>query len=330
MAIFDDSLQNDGLQTQETLTMRRILALGLLALMAIAGNAFGQAQARITGKITDATTKKPIPDATIHVEALSGKTLKQDFPAKKDGYYAIFLLDGTIKYKFTFSAPGYAPYSEDLKLKIAGEPNTKDVELGTAAAGNANAPAAGTVAKVDPSVQAFNEGAQLANAGDDPGAIKKITEAVTAKPDLIAGWEALARIHLRTKDYKSAIDEAKKALALADDEMDMYQVLVEAYTATGDKAAAAEAKKKLPANASGLFNDAAKLINAGKDAEAEPLLKQSIAADPTFAQSYYELGMVYVRTGKTADAKANLEKYIELEPNGKDAATAKEMLKYVK
>jgi Tfp pilus assembly protein PilF len=40
--------------------------------------------------------------------------------------------------------------------------------------------------------------------------------------------------------------------------------------------------------------------------------------------------MVYVRTGKTADAKANLEKYIELDPNGKDAATAKEMLKYVK
>ena len=40
--------------------------------------------------------------------------------------------------------------------------------------------------------------------------------------------------------------------------------------------------------------------------------------------------MVYVRMGKTADAKTNLQKYLELEPNGKDAATAKEMLKYVK
>ena len=47
---------------------------------------------------------------------------------------------------------------------------------------------------------------------DDAGAIKKITEAVTAKPDLIAGWEALAKLHLRGKDYKSAITEAKKAL----------------------------------------------------------------------------------------------------------------------
>ncbi len=40
--------------------------------------------------------------------------------------------------------------------------------------------------------------------------------------------------------------------------------------------------------------------------------------------------MLQVRTGKNADAKANLQKYLELEPNGKDAATAKEMLKYVK
>lgn len=313
--------------------MRRTLALGLFALMAIAGNAFGQAQARITGKVTDAATKEPIANAVINVTALSGKTFKQDYPVKKDGSYAIFLLDGTIKYRFTYSAPGYAAYAEDMKLKIAGEPNIKDVVLNTgsaAASGNKNAAAEGTVAKVDPAVQAFNEGAALANAGDDAGAIKKITEAVTAKPDLIAGWEALAKLHLRSKDYKSAVDEAKKALALADDETDMYQVLFESYTATGDKAGAAEAKKKLPANAAGLFNDAAKLINAGKDADAEPLLKQSIAADPTFAQSYYELGMLYVRGGKNADAKTNLQKYIELDPKGKDVPTAQEMLKYVK
>ena len=70
--------------------------------------------------------------------------------------------------------------------------------------------------------------------------------------------------------------------------------------------------------------------NAGKDADAEPLLKQAIAADDKFAQAYYELGMINVRLGKNADAKANLQKYLDLEPNGKDAATAKEMLKYVK
>ena len=93
---------------------------------------------------------------------------------------------------------------------------------------------------------------------------------------------------------------------------------------------AAEAKKKMPANAGALFNDAAKLINSGKDADAEALLKQAIVADEKFAPAYYELGMIYVRAGKNADARTNLQKYLELEPDGKDAATAKEMLNYVK
>jgi Flp pilus assembly protein TadD len=110
----------------------------------------------------------------------------------------------------------------------------------------------------------------------------------------------------------------------------MHGILYRAYTATGDKEKAAEAKKKVPADPTALFNDAAKLINAGKDAQAVPLLKQAIAANDKLGPAYYELGMIYVRLGKNADARANLLKYLELEPNGKDAATAKEMLKYVK
>ena len=110
----------------------------------------------------------------------------------------------------------------------------------------------------------------------------------------------------------------------------MYSVLYNAYMATGDKVKAAEAKKKMPANAGALFNDAAKLINSGKDADAEALLKQAIVADEKFAPAYYELGMLDVRLGKNADAKTNLQKYIELDPSGKDVSTAKEMLKYVK
>ena len=160
-------------------------------------------------------------------------------------------------------------------------------------------------------------------------AIVKFKEVVKAKPEMIAAWEALARADLRSKDYAGSIEAANKALELAPDEDDMYAILYEAYTATGNKAKAAEAKKKLPADASSIFNDAVKLLNAGKDAEAEPLLKQSIQANDKFGQAYYELGMVYVRMGKMAEAKKNLTKYLEIEPNGKDAATAKESLKYL-
>lgn len=307
--------------------MRRALALSLLLCAAIAMNVFAVGEARISGKVVDAGTKKPLPDATITVVSApgSGKNFKQEFKVKKDGSYAIFLLDGTIKYLFTFAAPGHQPWMETIKLKL-GEPNTKDVELST----GTPAPAGAVKAVVDPSVVAYNEGATLANEGKDLEAIAKMEEAVAAKPDLMAGYSALAKLYLRAKDYPKAIDRASKVLAVDAEDADMHTLLYEAYTATGDKAKAEEFKKKMPANPAVLFNDAAKLINAQKDSQAEPLLKQAIAADDKFAVAYYELGMIYVRSGKSADAKANLQKYLELAPSGKDAATAKEMMKYLK
>ncbi len=308
--------------------MRRSLALSLLLCAAVATNLFAVGEARITGKVVDQATKAPLADATIHVVSApgSGKNFKQDFKTDKDGKYAIFLLDGTIKYVFTVSAPGHAPYEETMKLKL-GEPNARDFELSTGAATPSGAALAG---KADPAVTAYNDGAALANDGKDAEAIAKFEEAVTAKPDLTAGWSALGRLYLRSKNYPKAIEAANKALAIDNEDQDMFAVLYEAYTATGDKAKAAEYKAKLPADAHSLFNDAAKLINAGKDNEAEPLLKQATTIDEKFGPAFYELGMVYVRTGKNDLAKANLQKYLELEPTGKDAATAKEMLKYVK
>lgn len=309
--------------------MRRSLALCLLMVAAVANSAFAIGEARLTGKVVDGTTKQPIPNVKINVKAIEGKTFSQDYSTKADGSYAVFLLDGTIKYRFTYTAEGYAPYTEDMKLKL-GEPNTKNIELNKGGAAPAGGTKLETKSTADPAVVAYNEGAGLANAGDDAGAIKKFQEAVAAKPDMIAGWEALSKIQLRSKDYKGAIESAQKALAIDAGETEMNGVMFEAYTALGDKAKAAEWKKKLPANAGSLFNDAAKLINAGKDAEAEPLLKQAIVADDKFANAYYELGMLYVRLQKNSDAKTNLEKYLELDPKGKDAATAKEMLNYVK
>lgn len=311
--------------------MRRTFALGVLALMVVAGNAFALGEARMQGKVTDAATHKPIPNATITIDATSGHTVHNEFKADKDGVYRFLILDGTLTYKFTVKAEGYAPFEFTLKPTIGGEINNRDVQLVT---GSAAAPSGGAAvpatAKPNPAVVAYNDGAALANDGKLPEAIAKIEEAVAAKPDLTAGYEALAKLYLRTKNYDKAIDRANKALEIDTDNQDMFTVLAQSYAAKGDKVKAAEYQKKLPADAASMFNEAARLINSGKDGEAEPLLKGAIGANDKFAQAYYELGMLYVRSQKNADAKVNLQKYLELEPNGKDAATAKEMLNYVK
>jgi tetratricopeptide (TPR) repeat protein len=312
--------------------MRRSLALSLSLVLSLFGaaNAFALGEARITGKIIDTVTKKPIADAIIKVEAVEGKTIKQEHKVKKDGSYAIFLLDGTIRYKFTFSAPGYAPYEETMKLKI-GEPNPRDIELGKGGSAPAAAPAAAAAAPTaDPAVVAFNEGVALLNGGDTTGAIAKFEASVAAKPDLTAGWMALAKANARAKNHQKAIDAAKKALEIDDEDTDMWQVLYASYTGLGDKANAAIAEKKLPANASALFNQGARLANEGKTAEAAAAFKRAVEIDEKFAKAWYEYGVTCVGLGQNAEAKAAFTKYLELEPKGKDAAAAKEMLAYVK
>jgi len=313
--------------------MRRTVALCLGTLAFVAVNAFAGAEARMTGKIVDASTKAPIAGAKIVAKSIEGKNITQDATSKKDGTYALFLLDGTMRYKIVFSAPGHDPVEETMKLQIGGQANVKDVEL--PAEGSSGKPAAATAAAAappapDPGVTAYNEAASLANQGKLDEAVKKMEEATTKKADFIAAYQALARLYLRQKNYPKAIEVGEKALSYDPEDTEMSAVLYEAYTGAGNKAKAAEFKKKLPANAASLFNDAARLLNGGKDAEAEPLLKQALAADPNMAQAYYELGMIYVRTGNKADARSNLQKYLELKPDGKDAPTAKEMLAYVK
>jgi tetratricopeptide (TPR) repeat protein len=310
--------------------MRRTFALAVLAIMAVAGNVFAIGEARMQGKIIDGATNKPIPNAVIIMDALTGHKVHNEYKADKDGIYRFLILDGTLQYKVTYKADGYAPVEYSFKPSL-GEVNTKDVTMAPGrAAPSAAAAAPAAVAKASPGVLAYNDGAALANDNKLPEAIAKMEEAVAAKPDLTAGYEALAKLYLRTKNYDKAIDRANKALEIDTDNQDMFSVLADSYIAKGDKAKAAEYRKKLPADASSMFNEAARLINSGKDGEAEPLLKGAIAANDKFAPAYYELGMLYVRSQKNADAKTNLQKYLELEPSGKDAATAKEMLNYVK
>lgn len=306
--------------------MRRTLALTLLALMVVAANAFAVGEGRMQGKVIDAVTKKPIPGASIKFESAGGRNVKQEYKADKNGEYRFLVLDATLQYNFTWSADGYQPVQEKVKLRL-GEITTREVELMPLSAVQAAAPAQ---AKADPAVVAYNEAAALANDGKNAEAIAKMEEAVSLKAEFAAAYQALARLYARTKDHAKAIDAANKALAISGDDSDMFALLAGEYAASGQKEKAAEYRKKAPADANALFNEAARLINEGKDSQAEPLLKQAITANDQMGAAYYELGMLCVRTGKNADAKTNLLKYLELDPNGKEAATAKEMLKYVK
>jgi hypothetical protein len=113
--------------------------------MAVAGSAFAIGEGRIQGKITDAATHKPIPNAVITIDAVSGHKVHNDYKADKDGVYRFIVLDGTLLYKVTISAPGYSPLEQQQVKFTLGDINTRDAVLapaGSAPSGAKEAPAA--------------------------------------------------------------------------------------------------------------------------------------------------------------------------------------------
>jgi tetratricopeptide (TPR) repeat protein len=84
------------------------------------------------------------------------------------------------------------------------------------------------------------------------------------------------------------------------------------------------------------FNLGAVLTNAGKVDEAAAAFQNSVKADPTYAEAYFQMGTALMgkatldpKSGKITPAPGTVEgfqKYLELSPNGPNAATAKAMI----
>ena len=65
------------------------------------------------------------------------------------------------------------------------------------------------------------------------------------------------------------------------------------------------------------------LFYSGDTTQAITVAKSVVAANPTFSPVLYNLGIFYLATNDTVNAKATLQAYLKLDPNGTNAANAK-------
>jgi regulator of sirC expression with transglutaminase-like and TPR domain len=75
---------------------------------------------------------------------------------------------------------------------------------------------------------------------------------------------------------------------------------------------------------------AALLLNAQKPEEAIRYLNKAVTVDPAYVDGYFQRGLAYLGLQKTAEAKADFQKVIELAPTGAHAETAKKALQQLK
>jgi len=94
--------------------------------------------------------------------------------------------------------------------------------------------------------------------------------------------------------------------------------------------ALAKAIEARPDSNDALYNYGGAALNAGEFSKARDAFEKLLSQDPNHAAGHYQLGMIFVNQGDNAAAIPHLEKYLELEPEGREAASVKGILDYLK
>ncbi len=182
----------------------------------------------------------------------------------------------------------------------------------------------------------FDRGIQLFQQEDFPGAIEVFKRAVELNPKFTEAYQNLAAAHFRMEAYDKAIEAAKKALELMPDSSQTIKLISVAYSALGDEKTALEYQEKLKDlpdaqfSPEELYNMGVVEANEGRDPQALDYFKKAVEMKPDLAIAFYQLGLTHFRLKNNAEAKVALEKYLELEPNGENAETAKKLLEFIK
>ncbi|HEX9303647.1 MAG TPA: tetratricopeptide repeat protein [Thermoanaerobaculia bacterium] len=313
---------------------KTIRALAAVAAFGIASFTLAGAQARLKGKVTD-TSGNPIDGAIITVTTPNLRLFKVTLKSDKKGEYGTILNDATMPYHLKFEKDGFVPMEADKKVPV-GDVGVVDAKLQstTQTASHAAAAAPAAPSPNDQAAVMFNEGVDLLHAGNKPAAEAKFLEAVQKNPDLPQGWQALTSLAYEKKNWAKTLEYGQKAVELDPSLTQIYGLLANAAQQSGDKKAAAEWQAKFesanPDTPESLYNKGVEAYNQKKIRDAETLLQKAVEAKPDFALAHFWLGMVSFNLNKKAAAREHLEKYLSLDPNGSEAATAKEILPLVK
>jgi tetratricopeptide (TPR) repeat protein len=332
--------------------MRRLILT--LLLPAACMSIYAESTGRISGKVLN-KEGKPVPGAKVNLKRIDRNWSKDLIPDKAGNYLQVGL--DPKDFDLTVSGDGYVDYKERIKIPLA-DVLVRNITLLTPAEARAQAVASGAAqaAPEDPGAaldaagrDSFNLAIPFYNDGKYDEALphveksyKTLTEAKDklkdeqAKAELMPELlkvERVLGICIAQAGAKKEEGEPYLLRALERNAKDERVILglIETSKAKSDKAAeqkyAAMLETLQGPNPDVIYNKGVEAFNAGKSKEAKVQLLKALEIDPKYAEAHYLLAMVEFGENNLRGTKQNLEKYLELAPAGKNAATAKEMLK---
>jgi len=296
----------------------------LVASLAVAGP-----QARIFGTVVD-SAGDPVTGAVITITSEEAPNYEKVIEVEADGGWKALILDATKSYRFHVEAPGYLSYEEAFKVPVGTMDNEFNFTLTTPEERQAEEQ---EKLLERPGYKQLEAARKLLDAGETAAAVAKLEEAVEAVPDFVPAWVELTQLRYRAGETEAAYESATECLRYDDEALRCVAV---AANAAQDLGLAEEHERWMavyqqlnPDDPATLFNQAVVHINTLDDEAARPLLEACLDADPDFPKCLYEYGLLLLRAGDMTGAKERFERYLEVAPDGEDADTVRETLKYL-
>jgi tetratricopeptide (TPR) repeat protein len=278
---------------------------------------------RIEGRVLD-PAGKPIVGAVVKLELPSragGTTVKTD----KNGRWALGgIASGT--WNADIEAPGYATKKVSIPL-TSESARLPPVEVKLEKAADKGPP---------PEVlAALQKGEDAYKAGRFAEARAEYEKLLALRPDLATTiHQQIGFSYIKEKNYDKALEHLQKVLDAQPDNAMVRGIMAQAALEGGMLDRGLELLKGLDEstikNPDLFFNIGVNFVNANKAEEAITYFTKAVTVDPNYADGYFRRGLAYMNVNKPADAKADLQKFLELQPEGPQADLARKALAQIK
>jgi tetratricopeptide (TPR) repeat protein len=158
---------------------------------------------------------------------------------------------------------------------------------------------------------------------------------IALRPDVaVIAHQRIGVTYIQEKQYVPALDHLQQALDADPGNATVRLIMAQAAFEGGLKergmglvSAIDQAAIKDPDVA---YNLGVQLLNAGRPAEAADFFSRSIALDARYVDGYFRRGLAEINLGRVAEAKADLQKVLELSPTGPQADLARKAVEQLK
>ena len=184
-------------------------------------------------------------------------------------------------------------------------------------------------------VEALKNGDAAFAAQQWPVARENYEKVANLRPDLAPQlYPRLARIYAAEKNTDKALEFLQKSIEVDPSNQQMKLVAATAAMDAGmtDKALVFLGgidDTKIP-NGDGYFDIAVAFLRKSDSENAVNFFTKAITKDPKIVEAYYWRGIAYVQQQKMAEAKADMQKVVELDPTGANGEKAKKALEQMK